>query len=164
MLYQIKMPVQSRKHRKKIQRCQGSRGLTLCTLHWSFHNHFVQQSRKIYKSWRKSTKPLHKAEKQLPPTTPEYWPKIMISHVSHLDYMSLRKQYEKSLTRLIYMTWLQTIRIPELLMKDSITLQDPAAFYTIPKGPFTTFIIQEWEKFNEQIDTTFDRALQYVNK
>jgi hypothetical protein len=62
------------------------------------------------------------------------------------------------------MTWLQTIRIPELLMKDSITLQDPAAFYTIPKGPFTTFIIQEWEKFNEQIDTTFDRALQYVNK
>jgi hypothetical protein len=79
----------------------------------------------------------------LPPMKQEYKQKIMLTHTSHLDHMSLIGQYEKAQTRLTYPAWLKSIRILDLMTRHNIELQDLAAFNTIPKGPITTFFIQE---------------------
>jgi hypothetical protein len=51
---------------------------------------------------------------------------------------------------------LKSIQILDLMRKHNLMLQDLTAFNTIPQGSITTFFLQEWETFYEQIEKTFD--------
>ena len=67
----------------------------------------------------------------IPDCKPEYRPKIQINFAGNIDSFSLRRQFERSQSRLTYATWLQSTKIPKILEKNQLQMGMPALFLMI---------------------------------
>ena len=97
----------------------------------------------------------------IPDCKPEYRPKIQINFAGNIDAFSLRRQYERSQSRLTFATWLQSAKIPEIMEKNQIQMGLPTLFSMITNEKLKTFYIQKWEDSFDQIKWTFDHWFEH---
>ena len=92
----------------------------------------------------------------IPDCKPEYRPKIQINFAGQIDAFSLRRQYERSESKLTYATWLQSAKIPEILKNNQLQMGLPVLLSMITNEKLKIFYIQKWEDSFDQIKWTFD--------
>ena len=78
------------------------------------------------------------------------------THSGDLDCFYLRKKFETSRSKLTFVCWLRSAKIPQILILNKVELALPSTFSLLTNENLRIFFIQQWEQSFQMRDITFD--------
>jgi hypothetical protein len=76
----------------------------------------------------------------------EYYIEPQFTHSGDLDCFALQKKYEMSRSRLTFVCWLRSPKIPQIMVLNKLEFALVSTFSLLTKEKLGIFFIQQWEQ------------------